>query len=67
MCWAAAHGVVSLQNVRGDDRWVDWRDARATAYKLLDATLRGFVCKDAGASRTSAPRAAGKKKGSSRS
>ena len=67
MCWAAAHGVVSLQNVRGDDRWVDWRDARATAYKLLDATLRGFVCKDAGARRTSAPRAAGKKKGSSRS
>ena len=41
--WAAAHGIVSLQVAKGEDEWIDWRDARATARKLGDAVLRGVV------------------------
>ena len=41
--WAAAHGIVSLQVAKGEDEWIDWRDARATARKLTDATLRGLL------------------------
>ena len=44
ICWASAHGVVALQNVmKGGDSFVDWRDARTTAYKMIDATLDGVV------------------------
>jgi AcrR family transcriptional regulator len=66
MCWAAAHGVVALQNVKGSDSWVAWRDARTTAYKLLDATLRGIVREQPRARLTSTPRGQGRKKGSAR-
>ena len=66
MCWAAAHGVVALQNVKGTDSWVDWRDARTTAYKLLDAMLRGLVREPARARLTSAPRGQRRKKGAAR-
>jgi AcrR family transcriptional regulator len=67
MCWAAAHGVVALQNVKGSDSWVDWRDARTTAHKLLDAVLRGIVREPARARLTSTPRGQGRKKSSARS
>ena len=43
ICWASAHGVVALQNVKGREKWVDWADTRRTAYKLIDAALRGIV------------------------
>jgi len=66
MCWAAAHGVVALQNVKGSDSWVDWRDARTTAHKLLDATLRGLAREKPGARLTTAARAEGRKKGVAR-
>lgn len=67
MLWAAAHGVVALQNVRNTDAWVDWRDARATAYKLLDVVLDGLVLEKPRARLTSTPRRnATKKKGSVR-
>jgi len=66
MCWAAAHGVVALQNVKGSDSWVDWRDARTTAYKLLDAVLRGVVREPSRARLTSTTRGQRRKKGSAR-
>ena len=61
ICWAAAHGVVALQNVKHSDTWIDWRDARTTAYKLLDATLRGMVREKSGARPTSKARGKGGK------
>ena len=66
MCWAAAHGVVALQNVRGSDSWVDWRDARTTAYNLLDAVLRGIVREPSRGRLTSTPRRRSTKRGSAR-
>jgi AcrR family transcriptional regulator len=66
MCWAAAHGVVALQNVKGSDSWVDWRDPRTTAHKLLDATLRGLVREPSRAHLTSASRVPARKKSAPR-
>jgi AcrR family transcriptional regulator len=43
LCWASAHGLVALQNVKGLDSWIDWRDARTTAHRLIDVTLNGLV------------------------
>jgi AcrR family transcriptional regulator len=43
LCWASAHGVVALQNIKGPDSWIDWRDARTSARRLIDATLIGLV------------------------
>jgi AcrR family transcriptional regulator len=47
ICWAAAHGVVALQNVKQHDRWIEWRDARTSAYRLIDATIAGLTNSDA--------------------
>jgi AcrR family transcriptional regulator len=41
--WAAAHGVVALHLAKANDPWIDWRDARRTAAKLIDATLEGVT------------------------
>ena len=43
LCWAAAHGMVALQNIKGADSWIDWRDVRTTAHRLIDAHLNGIV------------------------
>jgi AcrR family transcriptional regulator len=43
LCWASAHGVVALQNIKGKDSWIEWRDARKSAHRLIDATLNGLV------------------------
>jgi len=43
ICWASAHGVVALQNVKNRDSWVDWRDARKSSYRLVDAALDGLT------------------------
>jgi AcrR family transcriptional regulator len=43
LCWASAHGMVALQNIKGPDSWIDWRDARTSAHRLIDATLNGLV------------------------
>jgi AcrR family transcriptional regulator len=43
LCWASAHGLVALQNIKGPDSWIDWRDARSSAHRLIDATLNGLV------------------------
>ena len=62
MCWAAAHGVVALQNVKGSEPWIDWRDARTTAYQLLDAMLRGLLRDRPRAGLTAHARGKGRKK-----
>ena len=41
--WASAHGVVALQLAKGNDPWIDWRDARKTARKLIDAAIIGLT------------------------
>jgi len=43
LCWASAHGLVALQNIKGTDSWIDWRDARTSARRLIDATMNGLV------------------------
>src|SRR5262245_37830716 len=37
MCWASAHGLVALQNVKGDG-WIEWGDVRKSARRLIDVT-----------------------------
>src|SRR5215213_11337355 len=39
--WGSVHGILSLQIAKGNDPWIEWRDARETALKLAEATLRG--------------------------
>ena len=43
MLWGAAHGLVSLQIVKENDRWIEWRDLRATAATAGQAMLRGLL------------------------
>jgi AcrR family transcriptional regulator len=43
LCWGSAHGMVAIQNIKGKDSWIDWRDARTSAHRLIDATLNGIV------------------------
>jgi len=43
MCWGSAHGVVALHITKADASWIDWRDARTTARRLIDTTLNGLV------------------------
>lgn len=43
LCWGAAHGVVALANIKMHDGWIDWRDVRTTARRLIDTTLNGLV------------------------
>jgi len=55
LCWASAHGLVALQNIKGADGWIDWRDVRTSAHRLIDATLNGLVKPEAIARATRAP------------
>ena len=55
LCWASAHGLVALQNIKGADSWIDWRDARTTARRLIDTTLNGLVNPEALQSSTQTP------------
>lgn len=41
--WGSVHGILALQIAKGNDPWIEWRDARETAIKLADATLRGVA------------------------
>ena len=43
IAWASGHGVVALQIAKGNDPWIDWRDARKTARKLIDAVMIGLT------------------------
>jgi AcrR family transcriptional regulator len=64
LCWGAAHGLVALQNIKGRDSWIDWRDARTTARRLIDTTLNGLVNQEAKSVpvRASAPRTGARRK-----
>jgi len=59
MCWGSAHGVVALHITKADASWIDWRDARTTARRLIDTTLNGLVKAEAShtKARTAGPRA----------
>lgn len=41
--WATAHGVASLQIVKGTDSWIDWRPVEKRAALALDSILRGIL------------------------
>lgn len=48
MCWAALHGLLSLQIVnpmstQGGKAWHEWRETRTTAVRMSDALIRGLV------------------------
>ena len=43
LCWASAHGLVALQNIKGTDTWIKWRDAKKTAHRLIDTTIDGLL------------------------
>jgi AcrR family transcriptional regulator len=64
ICWGSAHGVVALHITKADAKWIDWRDARTTARRLIDTTLSGLVKQDAGptAARVAAPRRRARRK-----
>ena len=66
LCWAGAHGMVALQNIKGPDGWVDWREVRTSARRLIDATLAGLVKPEAIAGSTTAPAARARAKRSPR-
>jgi AcrR family transcriptional regulator len=64
LCWAGAHGIVALQNIKGADGWIAWRDARTSARRLIDVTVNGLVKPEAldRSTRTPAPRARSRSK-----
>ena len=41
--WSGVHGIVSLQIAKCHDPWVDWRDMRTTAARIIDALIRGIL------------------------
>ena len=41
--WATAHGVASLQIVKGEDPWVEWLPVEQRARLALDSILRGML------------------------
>ena len=43
LCWGSAHGLVALHNIKAEASWIEWRDARTSARRLIDATLDGIV------------------------
>ena len=43
LCWGGAHGLVALHNIKAEASWIEWRDARTSARRLIDATLDGIV------------------------
>ena len=64
ICWGSAHGLVALQNIKVSNSWIDWRDARKTAHRLIDTTLNGLVKPEAmqRTTRVPAPRARARRK-----
>jgi len=61
ICWGSAHGFMALQNIKGPNGWIDWRDARTSAHRLIDATLTGLVKPEALESSAHARAARGQK------
>jgi AcrR family transcriptional regulator len=48
MFWAAVHGIAALHIVKGNDGWVEWRDAEATSELMCRALFRGVLRDPAG-------------------
>lgn len=48
LMWAGVHGVVSLHIAKGNDPWIDWRDMRQTAERMVEINIRGIVRTGAG-------------------
>jgi AcrR family transcriptional regulator len=59
ICWGSAHGLVALENIKGAASWINWRDPRTSAHRLIDVTLEGLVKPEAirRPTRVGAPRA----------
>jgi len=45
IAWGAAHGVVSLHNVKCSDSWIEWRPEQKVARALIDLTVEGLLRK----------------------
>ncbi len=43
MLWAPVHGLMALHIVKGEDPWVEWRDARKTAARMNETMVRGLL------------------------
>ncbi|MEP7001150.1 MAG: TetR/AcrR family transcriptional regulator [bacterium] len=43
LAWGALHGIVSLQILKADEAWIDWRDVRETARAMIDLMMRGIL------------------------
>ena len=43
LCWGSAHGFVALHNIKEQNSWIDWREPRKSAHRLVDVTLAGLV------------------------
>jgi hypothetical protein len=40
--WATAHGVASLQIVKGNDPWIEWASIESRAKTALEAVVAGM-------------------------
>jgi|CXWL01.1.fsa_nt_gi AcrR family transcriptional regulator len=43
ICWAAAHGLISLHMVFAEDAWIEWRDVETSAERMLGALVKGMM------------------------
>jgi AcrR family transcriptional regulator len=43
LMWGGLHGIVSLQIVKAEEPWVEWRDVRETARAMIDLSMRGVL------------------------
>jgi len=43
LAWGAAHGVVSLHNVKCSNDWMEWRSPRETARRLIDLAIQSML------------------------
>jgi hypothetical protein len=43
LMWGGLHGIVSLQIMKGEEPWVEWRDVRETARAMIDLSMRGVI------------------------
>jgi AcrR family transcriptional regulator len=41
--WGSVHGIVALNETKGDDSWCPWRPLDATAELVLDGMIRGLA------------------------
>jgi AcrR family transcriptional regulator len=48
MAWSALHGLLSLHIAKQKDDWIDWKDPRATAYRIGNAMLEGVLLEPRG-------------------